>query len=144
MDSQKIEWSPALAIGNPTIDRQHENLFRVAADMVEDRDQMRAMRTLASLSEYVIVHFRDEEKMLEQAGYPGLADHKKLHDAFRASLAKLYSNAGGMSLDDIAVQVRKLVNEWLANHIMVADRQYAKFLAEKAGQRDGGRPGAAD
>ncbi|HEX8962178.1 MAG TPA: hemerythrin family protein [Rhodocyclaceae bacterium] len=133
MDSEKIEWSPALAIGNPTIDRQHEKLFQVAADMVEDRDQMRAMRTLASLSEYVVVHFRDEEKMLEQAGYPGLAEHRKLHEAFRIRLAKLYSNAAGMTLDDIAAQVRVLINEWLANHIMVVDREYAKYLAEKRG-----------
>ncbi|HEX8988850.1 MAG TPA: bacteriohemerythrin [Rhodocyclaceae bacterium] len=129
MDAEKIEWSPALALGNATIDRQHEKLFDVAAAMVEDRDQMRAMRTLAALSEYVIVHFRDEEKILEEAGYPGLAEHKKLHDAFRSRLARLYANAGGMTLDAIAAQVRVLVNEWLANHIMVADREYMKFLS---------------
>jgi hemerythrin-like metal-binding protein len=135
MDSQKIEWSPALAIGNPAIDRQHEKLFSLAADMVKDHDQGRAMRTLAALSEYVIVHFRDEEKMLEGAGYPGLAEHRKLHEAFRARLAKLYSNAAGMRLDEIATEVRGLINEWLANHIMVVDREYARFLAEQAAKR---------
>lgn len=129
MESTNIEWSSSLAIGNPAIDRQHENLFKVAAEMVGDRDQVRAMRTLAALSEYVIVHFRDEEKMLEEAGYPDLAEHTKLHQAFRSRLAGLYANAAGMRLDDIAAEVRKLVNDWLANHIMVADREYARFLA---------------
>lgn len=138
MDSQKIEWSPALAIGNPAIDRQHEKLFNIAAEMVEDRDHMRAMRTLAALSEYVIVHFRDEESMLEAAGYPGLAQHKKLHEGFRNRLAKLYSNAAGMTLDRIAIQVHGLINEWLANHIMAADREYAKYLAEQPKRLDGG------
>jgi len=133
MDSEKIEWSPTLSIGNPIIDRQHEKLFSLAADMVEDRDQMRAMRTLAALSEYVIVHFRDEERMLEEAGYPGLAEHRKLHEAFRTRLAKLYSNAAGMRLADIAAEVRLLINEWLVSHIMVVDREYAKYLAEKCG-----------
>ena len=96
--------------------------------MVGDRDHMRVMRTLASLSDYVIVHFRDEESLLERVGYPALAAHKKLHDEFRARLAKLYANASGMALDAIAEQVRLLINEWLAKHIMVADREYAKFL----------------
>jgi hemerythrin-like metal-binding protein len=137
MDSEKIEWSPALSIGNPAIDGQHEKLFRIAAEMVQDRDQMRAMRTLAALSEYVIVHFRDEEKLLADAGYPRLPEHKKLHDEFRASLAKLYSNAAGMTLDAIAVQVRHLVNDWLADHIMVVDREYATYLAERAEKHGG-------
>jgi hemerythrin len=132
MDSQKIEWSPALEIGRPVIDRQHQRLFALAADMVADRDQVRAMRTLAALSEYVIVHFRDEEKLLEDVGYPGLAEHKKLHEGFRRRLAKLYANASGMRLDDIAAEVRLLINEWLANHILGADRQYADYLAEHA------------
>ncbi|MGE5467470.1 MAG: bacteriohemerythrin [Ignavibacteria bacterium] len=136
MDSQKIEWSPALAIGNPAIDRQHEKLFSVAADMVADRDQVRAMRTLAALSEYVIVHFREEEKLLEEIGYPGLAQHRKLHEGFRSRLAKLYANAAGMRLDDIAAEVRRLVNDWLANHIMVADREYAAYIAQHPDQRN--------
>jgi hemerythrin len=131
MPSPKIEWSPALAIGNPTIDRQHEKLFSLADDMVSDRDQIRAMRTLAALSEYVIVHFRDEEQMLEVAGYPELENHRKLHQAFRSRLAKLYSGAAGMTLDDIAAEVRLLINDWLANHILVADREYARFMAEQ-------------
>jgi hemerythrin len=132
MDSQKIEWSPAFEIGRPAIDRQHEKLFAIAADMVSDRDQVRAMRTLAALSEYVIVHFRDEEKLLEEVGYPGLPEHKQLHESFRRRLGKLYANAAGMRLDDIAAEVRLLINEWLANHILVADRQYAAYLAEHA------------
>lgn len=128
MSTQGIEWSAALEIGNGAIDRQHKKLFDLAAEMVGDRDHMRVMRTLASLSDYVVVHFRDEEAMLEKVGYPALAAHKKLHDDFRARLAKLYANAGGMTLDQIAEQVRQLINEWLAKHIMVADREYAKFL----------------
>lgn len=128
MDPQKIEWSPALSIGNPAIDSQHRKLFDVAADMVNDHNQVRAMRTLATLSEYVIVHFRDEEKLLEEIGYPGLEAHKKLHDAFRARLAKLYAGAAGMTLDQVAAEVGALINEWLANHIMVADREYVDYL----------------
>ncbi|MDD5250045.1 MAG: bacteriohemerythrin [Rhodocyclaceae bacterium] len=128
MTSPTIEWSPALALGHAAIDRQHQKLFDLAADMVGDRDQVRAMRTLAALSEYVIVHFRDEEKLLAGIGYPNLAAHKRLHDTFRTRLAKLYGNAGGMTLDQIAEEVRLLINEWLTQHIMVSDREYAKYL----------------
>lgn len=128
MDSTPIEWSAALEIGNPAIDRQHKKLFELAAQMVSDSDHMRVMRTLAALSDYVVVHFREEEKLLEQVGYPHLAAHKALHDNFRSRLARLYANAGGMTLDQIAAEVRRLINEWLAQHIMAADREYAQHL----------------
>ena len=128
MIAATIEWSPALEIGHAAIDRQHRKLFDLAAAIVDDHDQQRVMRTLAALSEYVIVHFSDEEKLLADIGYPGLSAHKKLHDNFRSRLAKLYANAAGMSLDQIAEEVRQLINEWLAKHIMVVDREYAKYL----------------
>lgn len=129
MEAKKgIEWSAALEIGHSGVDDQHRKLFELAAAMRGDSDQMRVMRSLASLSEYVIIHFRDEEKLLEEIGYPGLAAHKKLHSEFRSRLATLYANAGRMTLDAIAAEVTLLVNDWLARHIMVADREYSRFL----------------
>ncbi len=128
MSSETIEWSPALEIGNPAVDRQHKKLFDLAAAMVGDHDQVRVMRTLAALSDYVVVHFRDEEKMLENISYPGLEAHKKLHGEFRARLARLYANAGGMTLDRIVEEVRLLINEWLTKHIMVVDREYMVYM----------------
>lgn len=132
MTSPCIEWSSALEIGHSAIDSQHKKLFDLAAALIQDADHQRVMRTLAALSEYVIVHFRDEEKMLAEVGYPGLAAHKQSHDAFRARLAKLYGSASGMTLDHIAAEVRQLINDWLANHILVADREYAAYLAKPA------------
>ncbi len=132
MSSEHIEWSPAMEIGHTAIDRQHKRLFDLAATLVKDGSQPRVMQVLASLSEYVIGHFRDEEELLEKIGYPGLAAHKKLHDEFRSYLAKLYGNAGRMTLDQIAEAVRLLVNDWLAKHILVADQDYIKYLPQKA------------
>lgn len=129
MDDRPIEWTSALAIGNAVIDRQHRRLFELAADIVADHSHVRVMRTLAALSEYVIVHFRDEEKLLEEVGYPDLVAHKKLHDAFRTRLAKFYGDASGMALDRIAEEIRQMINEWLTRHIMVVDREYAKYVA---------------
>lgn len=131
MSTETIQWSPELEIGHVAIDRQHKKLFDLAASMVADRDHVRVMRTLAALSDYVIVHFRDEEKLLEDIGYPELAMHKKLHDGFRARLAKLYANAGGMTLEQIAEEVRRLIDDWLVKHIMVVDRDYTKYLPKR-------------
>lgn len=128
MSSQNIEWSATLEIGNPSIDRQHKKLFDLAAAMVAEKEHVRVMRTLAALSDYVVIHFRDEEKMLAAIGYPGLEAHKKLHDDFRARLAKLYANCNGMTLDRIAEEVRLLINEWLTQHIMVVDREYMAHM----------------
>jgi len=123
-----IGWSPEMEIGHQKVDQQHKKLFEIAAMLSGDADQLRVMRVLASLSEYVQVHFREEESLLEEIGYPKLAEHKAIHDAFRARLAKLYTNAGGMALDRITDEVRLMVNDWLVNHILVTDREYVKYL----------------
>jgi len=132
MESTHIAWSEAMEIGHPRIDQQHKKLFAIADMLVKDGDHMRVMAILASLSEYVQVHFREEETLLAELGYPDLAAHKQAHDAFRTRLAKLYANAGGMLLGRIADEVRVLVNDWLANHILVTDRDYAKYLKPPA------------
>jgi hemerythrin-like metal-binding protein len=44
---------------------------------------------LAQLAEYTKVHFGHEEELLRMHGFPGLADHLKLHQAFRAKVSEL-------------------------------------------------------
>ncbi|MDP2792722.1 MAG: bacteriohemerythrin [Sulfurisoma sp.] len=128
MSAANIEWSPVLEIGHPAIDRQHRKLFDLAALLVHDGNHGQVIRILAELSEYVIVHFRDEEKLLGEIGFPGLEAHRKSHEDFRARMAKLFCDAGSMTLDDIAAEIRLLINEWLTRHILVADQEYAKYL----------------
>jgi len=124
MSFELAEWSPRIEVGLPMIDSQHRQLFELAGTFTGDGDQIRILKSLAMLTEYVKVHFREEEEMMAACNYPELAAHRLLHGEFRRMLFNLLENAKQMSLDEIADEVKYLINGWFYNHILVADFQY--------------------
>lgn len=124
MKFELAEWSPEILVGLPNIDAQHRQLFDLAATFAGDGDQIRVLKSLAMLTEYVKVHLREEEQMMAACGYPGLEAHRQLHAEFRRMLFTLLENAKRMTLDEIADEVKFLINGWFYNHILVADFDY--------------------
>ena len=128
MDMRLADWSDKLLFGIDGIDAQHKQLFDLAATFEGNGDQIRVMKTLALLSDYIKVHFKDEELLLERCGYPSLAEHREQHALFKSMLYDLLRNANQMSLDEIAEQVKYLINGWFYNLIMIADLDYVPLV----------------
>ena len=97
MDFELAEWSSKIEVGLPAIDAQHRQLFDLAATFSGDGDQIRVLKSLAMLTEYVKVHFREEEEMMAACHYPRLAAHRLLHGEFRRMLFDLLENAKRMT-----------------------------------------------
>ena len=131
MDVELVEWSQKLEFGLPIIDDQHKQLFDLAATFAGNGDDIRVMKTLATLSDYVKVHFRAEEEMLAKLNYPDLEAHQQLHAEFKGMLLKLLDNARHLTLDEIANEVEYLIYGWFANHIMQADIAYVGWMRER-------------
>lgn len=125
---QYAEWSERLELGIPLIDEQHKQFFDLAASFSGDGDEVRVLKTLATLSDYIRVHLRDEEVMMARAHYPDLEAHCRLHANFRQMLATLLGSARKMSLDEIAVEVKYLINGWFYQHIVQVDSDLSRYL----------------
>ena len=134
MDVALVEWSQKLEFGLPVIDDQHKQLFDLAATFAGNGDEIRVMRTLATLSEYVKVHFRAEEEMLAKLNYPELEAHQRLHAEFKGMLLKLLDNARHLTLDEIANEVQYLIYGWFSNHIMQVDVAYVSWMRSQPRQ----------
>ena len=126
----QADWSERLVFGIARVDVQHKQLFDLAATFEGNGDQIRVMKTLASLANYVKIHLIEEELLLERCGYPKLAEHKELHKHFKTLLQQLLAEANGMTLDQIAERVHYLINGWFYNHIMIADLDYVPLVKE--------------
>jgi len=124
MQFELAEWSAKIEVGLPMIDEQHRQLFDLAATFGGAGDQIRVLKSLAMLTEYVKVHFREEEEMMAACHYPALEAHRRLHAEFRRMLFDLLERAKQMTLDEIAEEVKFLINGWFYNHILVADFNY--------------------
>ena len=120
----EITWTPDLRIGHDQIDEQHIQLFGLFDEFIAGSVRGEARETLMvlheCLKEYAEVHFAEEEALMQQAGYPQLAQHKRAHDMFRNRLAAIREQiaAQGPTLMNL-VETNKTLVSWLVNHVKI-------------------------
>lgn len=130
----KYELTSDLLTGSQLIDSQHRQLFEAvnrlmdACSMGKGRDQIQA--TVTFLSDYVVKHFRDEERLQTQSGYPGYTGHKQFHDGYRRQLSLtaqelIQEGPTVRALGDLNRAVATLVT-----HIRTEDKRMARFVQE--------------
>jgi hemerythrin len=131
----KAEFTDNLITGNATIDGQHRELIDKINNLLDaietHKDKSVAVSTLDFLNDYVEYHFGEEEKLQREAGYPGIEDHIKQHNALRKTVADLTArleDEEGPS-NAFVEQLNKQVINWLYLHIEGFDRSVAEFIA---------------
>lgn len=122
-----IAWSEDLAIDDSQIDFQHRQLIDCMAcleNALVTADPRLIAESTPFLRMYAQVHFADEERVLQLVGWPRLAEHRALHEAFRTRLGEL---EGALARGEFAAGASLLgfLAGWLQNHIRGADRQFA-------------------
>ena len=130
-----LAWDPALLTGNRQIDDQHERIYQIFHDLRAVIDGPRgveeARRVLGALSLYVVAHFRLEEDLMAQSGYPALELHRAEHDSLRLQAEALVDrfNAGGM----LPMELLDFMERWLDGHVRGQDRPMVQFLLSPPG-----------
>jgi hemerythrin len=133
----QIAWRDDLSIGVPAVDDQHKELFKrfnallLACNEGHGKDEVGQL--IGFLSDYVSVHFFDEEALQQESGYPGYAEHRQQHIDFVGRLQALHKQffSEGASLA-LVIQTNNMLIEWLINHISKADRKIGDYLRDKA------------
>ena len=128
-----IAWSDTYSIGIDEIDKQHEKFFKVVhefyMDIVNCEGENAVEETLEFLKSYAVEHFQSEEAFMEKHAYPRIEEHKKIHEEFIENfdaLAEQFNTfAPSQGLADEALD---MTQDWLAEHILDVDVQYAKYV----------------
>ncbi len=145
-DGSYIQWSKKFELGIPVIDAQHRHLVALcdrlhraimqntADSGLKWEDSLAA--ALRECTEYVQTHFRDEELLMQAAGYADFAAHKAKHAAFTL---KVIETAKGFSSVSVtaALQFVKFLYEWVLTHIAHEDTLYRKCIMDYCEQRKG-------
>jgi hemerythrin-like metal-binding protein len=130
-----FEWKPQYSVQIGSIDAQHRNLFRVAAELYAAMSSGQGKSALAGvldrLVQYTAAHFAHEERLMLLHGYPDLAAHRAEHEALTKQVLAFQSDfqAGRAAM---TVQVLCFLKDWLEKHIASADQKYAPYLRDKA------------
>lgn len=139
----RLVWQEAYECGEPSIDREHRELFDLANVLLDASFNSMALPdafsiALDKLLAHIVRHFASEEAILARRDYAHLDSHKRAHAGLLARAGDLKSAVatGKTTLGDL---VDFLANTVVAQHLFKADREYYPLFG-RVGARGHGPP----
>ena len=129
-----IVWNDSNNLGIPIIDEQHRGIVSTINSLhyfIQEGHGMDALKpTLAILEEYTDIHFRTEEALIKEAGFPDFDAHVALHATLMEKTIQMSKEALLYHEPEMAL---KFLREWWLGHIGKEDRKYAPYVKKKLG-----------
>ncbi|MBP2031831.1 hemerythrin [Clostridium algifaecis] len=131
-----FEWNEKYSLNIEEIDNQHKQLMAIGkkaydiAILDDGYDRYDEIMTIIDeLLDYTKYHFEYEENMLKKYNYGHIHEQEEEHGFY---IYKINEVASREDLDDnqrkVILEIIEFLSQWITQHIMVADRQYAVFL----------------
>jgi hemerythrin len=129
-----LTWRDDMSVGVAKFDDDHRQLVDLINELHDAMSHGRGSAALESVLDRVLdysrAHFKSEEDLMREHGFPGLeehaADHQKLLEQTETYREKLTQGGRMMS-----VEVAEFLVEWLRTHTRDMDKRYAEFFADK-------------
>lgn len=133
-----IEWDEERFItGVDAIDAEHTRIVEYLNELelaIGRGDRAHTGRVLEELLDYMREHFAAEDALMEAAGYPLAAMHKKKHEIFIRRAAAFVARY--MQGEDIAEQIHTLLVRWLPKHIAEEDSEIVEPIRAMIQRKD--------
>lgn len=130
-----ISWTDDLSVGIDVIDTQHRRIVDYINQLHDIRgnpDRNVVGDVIENLVDYTYTHFAFEETMLEDARYPLVEAHKKVHEKFIQRVDEFKSRfAQG---ENVAEALCDMLAAWLFDHIRQDDKAYASAVIAGAAE----------
>jgi len=120
-----IEWTDDLNTNISVIDSQHHRIvdfINQLYDAQKDNNKILVDEVISDLVDYTISHFSFEENILEQAEYPFIEPHKKVHQLFIKKVNQFVERS--QKGEDVTDELLIVLKRWLINHIKTEDHDY--------------------
>jgi hemerythrin len=126
----KFVWTAQLEIGIEVIDKQHRRIVEYINQLDDARSSGHPReeigKVVSELVDYTLSHFAFEESMQEEAGYPFIKAHKKVHDLFAQRVSEYQARFDRG--EDVSKELNSLLVTWLFNHIKRDDADYVESV----------------
>jgi hemerythrin len=135
-----LHWKDEYKVGIPHFDQQHQRLLRLVAFMaaaVAQKDNVEIVKALLlDVASYCEVHCADEERFMEELGYPEIESHRAEHKMFRDQVRMFLAEDGDGKT--IGIRVMRMMQSWLKGHLLECDRRYAEYFCSLGLQQEFG------
>ena len=140
-----FEWHEDLETGIGLIDEQHQQYGRFVNAFLEactgrNVPHRRLVKAFSFLNAYAREHLGTEESLMQEYGYPGQAEHCKLHKHLCSWIEKTRQRVDSNTIDpDFLMAVNGVLVEWFQAHIQTVDKRLTAYLRQVAEERQDGR-----
>jgi hemerythrin-like metal-binding protein len=132
--SDYFQWRDAFTVEVPVFDEEHKNILKHINDLNRARhsnaERSEITSILGSLVQTTVDHFAHEEKVFAEFGYEGDKEQKEEHTGLLKDVTEFIDSyrSGEREVDE---DFMKFLKNWLIEHILKMDRQYASFFSNK-------------
>lgn len=130
-----FEWNDDYSVGIEEIDKQHKHLIGIGAELMEmikhhSHDDLYddVIDAVERMKDYTVYHFATEERLMEQAGFEGLEEHKGEHERFIAKLDEVDLSDLDSNQTEFIMDILNFISKWIFKHIIGADFEYRDAL----------------
>ncbi len=126
-----MTWTSKYSVGVEDLDRQHKALMEALNELhaasMQGRSQGVADSLLRRIASIAREHFSAEEKLMESAGFSGLASHRAKHQELASRVREFVTRH---EKGDAAVYTQLLyfMRDWQTKHMQTEDQEYAQWL----------------
>lgn len=127
-----IVWNEAMSVGHPALDFDHQRLIGIInrlwdADSFGNRQIIEFI--LDDLVNYTEFHFKREEEIIEQCGYPELDRHRRIHQGICRRIEEIRWEYFQGIRDELMNDILNFLTNWLKTHILEEDMGYSGYLS---------------
>lgn len=128
-----VRWSERYTLAQPVLDGQHRSLVTALNDLCACVIQRACPAAVLGLVDQLEIlartHFSDEEKHMQDAGFPALIEHQAEHAAFLDMLNGARKALVGDPCDSEGFLSG--IRMHLLGHMEHADRRFAQFVQDR-------------
>ncbi len=129
-----FRWRQEYDTGVEKFNRQHQQILDLGGRLRDALGSGQSPETLLThldnLITYSQSHFADEEKILQEYGYPDLNQHEKQHEQLIKQIENLRTTIVQGRVGEISFI--EIFQNWIISHILSEDRLYGGFLRRPA------------
>lgn len=131
---QYLSWDDKLSVGIDVIDEDHKKLIglinTLQTAVMYSSGETYERQALKEVVDYTVYHFKREEDLMSEHGYPDFENHKESHHQMILEVQRLtdeYEKNRDGAINDLTLYLKS----WLIKHIAGTDQQYSQFLLDK-------------
>ncbi len=124
-------WEDRYSVENDFMDNQHKDLIGKMNEFhnsAEEKDWDKCSFALKELTKLVVDHFKDEELIMEKAGFQMIETHKIIHQQLIKKATELFEGFYAEPDEHKSKQINMFLGHWLASHICGLDMMYKEDM----------------